>query len=787
MDIIPQVSPHWALSGPMFSWCDSSRVCNPGAQSSRVRSDLEATYSMRTKAWCGVLIPAMLTLMTTYSSAETQKDLVDYVNPYIGHISHLLRPTSPTVSLPNSILRIWPSRGNFASPTVHGLSLIQTAHTGGPAFDLSPFVGETHAVGAYHWDQEKVHPNFYSVFLQEPEVSVSFAPSHQSAIYRLTFEKAGARKLVFHTAYGALNYGADGTVSGYRILGKAKLFLYAVLSTAATKTETLPGDEVALALDFGTTPKNVSVRYGVSYISLEQAKKNLQREIPDFDLDKVANKGRRIWNQALGKIQVGHGSENDKAAMYTALYRTYERMVNLSEDGHYYSGFNNQVHDDGGVPFYNDDWSWDTFRAAHPLHGLINPEIEGAKVASYVRMGQQSPEGWMPTFPQLEGDSHLMNGNHYVSIVWDGYKNGLNHIDLATAYEHCKATVLGTSMAPWMREKPNRLDAFYWEHGYYPALNPGEKETVPGVHGSERRQAVAVSLAASYDTWCLAQMAKELGKTEDYKRFLACSRNYRNLFNPETGFFHPKNEAGQFIQPFDYRFSGGMGARDFYDENNGWTYRWDVQHNVGDLVRLMGGPERFVKNLDQLFAEGLGTSRYDFYSKQPDSTGNVGQFVMGNEPSLHIPYLYNYAGAPWKTQQRVRSLLEMWFRNDLMGVPGDEDGGGLSGFVVFSSIGFYPVTPGTATYNIGSPLFDHIAVDLGNGKKFEIIAKGCSKENKYIQSAKLNGEVWNRPWFPHAAIANGGKLELVMGDRPNKSWGADASATPPSSNDLDGE
>ena len=194
----------------------------------------------------------------------------------------------------------------------------------------------------------------------------------------------------------------------------------------------------------------------------------------------------------------------------------------------------------------------------------------------------------------------------------------------------------------------------------------------------------------------------------------------------------------------------------------------------------MGGREQFLKNLDQTFAEPMGRGKREFYTQLPDQTGNIGQFTMANEPALHIPYLYNYAGAPWKTQKRIRQLLKTWFRNDVMGIPGDEDGGGLTSFVVFSSIGFYPVTPGFPAYNIGSPLFKHVKVTLGNGKVFEIIANDCSDENKYVQSAVLNGQTWNKPWFSHDDIKNGGVLVLQMGRHPNKAWGADKSAAPPS-------
>ena len=341
------------------------------------------------------------------------------------------------------------------------------------------------------------------------------------------------------------------------------------------------------------------------------------------------------------------------------------------------------------------------------------------------------------------------------------------------------------SLIQWVRVTDTELDLFYQEKGYFPALYPGEAEPVKEVHPFEKRQPVAVTLGTCYDDWCLSQIARELGKTDDYHYFLKRSYNYRNLYNKETAFFHPKDKDGQFIEPFDYRFSGGKGAREYYDENNGWIYRWDVPHNPADLIKLMGSAEIFASNLNQTFREPLGKGKNEFYAQLPDHTGNVGQFSMANEPCMHIPYLYNYIGQPWMTQKRVRTLLKQWFRNDLMGVPGDEDGGGTTAFVVFSSMGFYPVTPGMPVYNIGSPLFSNIKVKLSNGKIFEIDCRNFSVENKYIRSAMLNGKEWNKPWFGHDDIAEGGKLVLEMSDKPNYTWGSAPENAPPSAEKID--
>jgi predicted alpha-1,2-mannosidase len=285
---------------------------------------------------------------------------------------------------------------------------------------------------------------------------------------------------------------------------------------------------------------------------------------------------------------------------------------------------------------------------------------------------------------------------------------------------------------------------------------------------------VAVTLAACYDDWCMAQIAGILGKDEDYDFFIKRSLNHRNLFNSETGFYHPKDKEGNWIMPFDYRIDGGMGARDYYDENNGWTYIWQPYHAFDDLIDMMGGSEAFDSKLDQLFSEGLGRSKWVYYSTMPDATGNVGQFVMGNEPSMHIPYLYNLAGKPWKTQKRIRMLMDTWFRNDLMGIPGDEDGGGLTAFYVFSAMGFYPITPGIPEYQIGSPFFSKVKIHLENGKTFTVIAKNNSESNKYIQSATLDGKPLNMTTITHDDIVLGGTLILIMGDRANHSWGTDA-------------
>lgn len=731
---------------------------------------------------------SMMLFLVGCNASLQDKDMtgpVDYVNPYIGNISHLLVPTFPNVHLPNSMLRMVPERADFTSDKINGLPIVVTNHREKSAFNLTPYQGDPKAMSpvvAYTYDNEDLRPYYYSVFLDEPDINVRFAPSAQSAVYELTMNPNAPSYLILNTVDGCLKAGGN-FVSGYQNLDNdVKVYLYLETKQQPVKicslnggnvesADSVAGTNACIALFYADTAPVINVRYGISFISTEQAKKNLYREMSNYDVDSVAAAARDIWNRTLSKIEVETSNDDDKTLFYTSLYRMYERPVCLSEDGRYFSASDGQVHDDNGEPFYTDDWIWDTYRAAHPMRVITEPTLELNIIRSYLRMAQQTDSLWMPTFPEITGDTRRMNSNHGVATIADAYAKGLTDFDLQLAYDACRKGIEEKTLAPWSGMPAGRLDDFYKTNGYIPALAPGETETIPEVHPFEKRQPVAVTLGTAYDEWCLSRIASFLGKDEDEKRYARNSLNYRNLFNPDTGFFHPKDAKGNFIEPFDYSFPGGMGAREYYGENNGWIYRWDVPHNVGDLIRLMGGPQAFNNELDATFNAPLGRSKFEFYAKLPDHTGNVGQFSMANEPSLHIPYLYNYSGQPWKTQKRVRTLLKQWFRNDLMGVPGDEDGGGMSGFVAFSMLGFYPMTPGLPTYTIGSPMFSRAVVHLENGKQFEIIARNTSDKNKYIQSVKLNGKVLDAPWFDHDVIASGGKIEFEMGPTANHEWG----------------
>jgi len=718
------------------------------------------------------LITAFLVLYGLFGiEARAQ---VEYVDPTIGNVGILLVPTRPAVYLPNSMVRVYPMREDAMDDRIASFPLTISSHRQPELFSIMPGDGSPAA-----YDQEKTTPYYYSVRFDDSLLRTEFTPTERCGYFRFTFPKGGASIVVANRQAGSLHAGANGALTGEESVGDLKTYIYGEFSAPVKIQAESAGDKTRLVATAEAT--TVEFRYGVSFISLEQAEKNLRHEIPRWGFDRVRDAAKARWNETLGRVSVEGGTEAQRKIFYTALYRCFERMINISEDGQYYSGFDHKVHRDSR-PFYVDNWLWDTFRALEPLQTLLNPDVQADKIQSYVRMYQQS--GIMPTFALAQGNYACMNGNHSAPWFADAWFKGVRNFDLATAYEGIRKRSLEDTLLPWRLGPKGPLDDFYAAHGYMPALRPGEKETDPQVHPFEKRQPVPVTLENSLDDWEIAQIARVLNKPEDEKIFLRRAANYRNLFRADKGLMWPKDADGKWIEPLDPKFGGGMGGRDYYDENNGYTYTWDVAQDFKGLFALMGGTEKAQGNLDQLFREPLGRSKYEFQAKFPDSTSMVGQFSMGNEPSFAIPYIYNRLGAPWKTQKRVRMLLEAFFTDTLQGIPGDEDGGGMSAFVVFSMLGFYPVTPGIPAYDVGSPVFDKATIHLKNGKDFVIIAKNNSRENKYVESIRLNGEALNQVWFRHADIANGGTLELTMGDAPNLRLGADPATFPPDSLDT---
>ncbi len=720
----------------------------------------------------GQFLIALFILFSAFSvSGQTNADFdpLQYVDPNIGGVAPILVPTRPTVQLPNQPIRMYPNREDYLDDQITSFPLSMISHRNGQLFRLMPFTGETtKPVSLWGKQNETATPYYYSVWLMDYNTTLEFAPGAKAGFFKVRFPEASTGKINFTIANeGNFQVENNHAISGVESFVGMKAFLYGEFSSEISSTD-IHENGKQLILSFAANRNTLDFKYAISYISLEQAKKNLQNEIAAWDFDNLKEKAHRAWNKSLSQIEVEGGTEAQKRTFYTAFYRIYERMVNISEDGKYYSNYDGKVHNDT-QDFYVDDWIWDTYLAHHPLRALLDPDIENDMMSSYVRMYEQS--GWLPQFCLLWGENPCMNGFHSTISFLDDYRKNVLDFDMSKAYEGMKKNALQGTMLPWRNGAACSLDTFYHEHGYYPALHPGENETEPMVHPFEKRQAVAITLGHSYDDWALAELAKDLGKNEDYNHFTKTSKNYKNLYWDEKGFFMPKDASGKWID-IDPKWDGGMGGRDYYDENNGWTYLWQVQHDVAGLMNLMGGKKEFEARLDQLFREDLGRSKYANWAKFPDFTGIVGQFSMGNEPSFHIPYLYNFTDSPWKTQKRIRMLLDTWYPDNIFGIPGDEDGGGMTAFVVFSSMGIYPVVPGLPLYTVGSPVFEKVTIHLDNGNDFRIIAENYAENHIYIQKAWLNGKPLEGPWITHKDVINGGELRLEMGQKPNKEWGS---------------
>ena len=732
-----------------------------------------------------ILLAGFFTALLLFNCTKKTDEIsnLDYVDPYIGNVGILLQPTRPTVQLPNQMIRMYPIRKDYLDDQIKYFPLTISSHRSDELFGIMPYActnndGMPKEAQTYDHDLEIVRPYYFNTYFIDSGIQTEYTPGSKCGYFRFTFPPDSPKSLKLRINHQGL-WQTDSGISlfGVEEFEGMKAFVYGEFNIEG-KVE--KRDSEILFSFPRKDNKTIEFKYGISFISKEQAKTNLGKEIPAWDFNALKNRAKKIWMEKLGLIQVKGGTKAQRRSFYTALYRTYERMININEDGRYYSAYDHKVHQ-SKRDFYVDDWVWDTYLAHHPLRAILHPKQEADILESYVEMYKQG--GWLPQFPLLFKDAAYMNGFHSTIAFLDAWRKGIRNFDVKAAYDGMKKNALQATMIPWCNGPKTGLDVFYRQKGFFPALEPGEKETYIEVDPFEKRQSVAVTLGASYDDWALAQMARELEHNKDFKYFIGQSKNYRNLYNPDYKLFMPKNADGEWIN-IDPKFDGGMGGRDYYDENNGYTYAWQVQHDIQGLINLHGGRRDFTNDLDQLFRECLGRQKYKFLAKFPDATGLVGQFSMGNEPSFHIPYLYNYAGAPWKTQKRIRFLLDVWYKDNIFGIPGDEDGGGMSAFVVFSSMGFYPVTPGLPLYNIGSPLFEEVKIKLDNGKTFTIIAHNCSVINKYIQSAKLNGKTLDRPWFTHNDIINGGTLELEMGKYPNKKWGSAPQAAPPSAIDA---
>lgn len=702
-----------------------------------------------------------------------RNDVLSYVDPTIGGVGVLLQPTRPTVQIPNQVIRWSPSRADLLDDQISDYPLTLVSHRQQSVFGFLPLtegcfegpVGQARQV----YDDEVTTPYDYRARLEGS--SIRFTTSRKSGMIEVGFDGSEGNLLRFrilNAADGSIEAAGPDALTGVEHFNGMSAYTYVKFDTPVTVD---PASDGGRCVVLGVPGNKAVIRYGISYISSDQARENLENEIPAPAFEKVRTAARDAWSDALSKIKAKGASDDQLRLFYTSFYRCCERMVDINEYGRYYSAFDHKVHE-SDRPFYVDNWMWDTHISLEPLQTILDPEKEEDKLQSYVEMYRQG--GTMPSFAVTWGDWPAMTGNYAAVWMADSRAKGLE-FDIETAYQGLRENSLEATLIPWRNGPRTGIDDFYNENGYYPALHPGERETIPEVDTVwERRQSVSITTAFSYADWAIAQIARELGKPEDEALFLERAAFYRNVYNPVHGMFWPKDASGEWIENVDPRYMD----RAYYTENNAYTFQWDVKHDLEGLFDLMGGCKEAERKLDELFRIQNNIPKFRFFNILPDATGMVGQFAMGNEPSFHIPYIYDYLGAPWKTQKRIHHLIDNLFSDTVSGIPGDEDGGGMSSFVVFSMMGFFPVTPGVPVYAIGSPFFKSVTISLPNGKTFTVKARELSAENKYIQSARLRGKNLDRAWFTHDELMQGGTLEFVMGTEPSREWGA--SCPPPS-------
>ncbi len=632
---------------------------------------------------------------------------------------------------------------------------------------------------------EQMSPGFYSVLLKDYKVRAELTATERTGLHRYTFPESDQAYLILDLTHSYLTNkqssvlsselrpnGASGLMGGHvtSAWGAQRHSYFALEFSKSPQRliffsddrelpapaggRPLEGKDLKAVAYFKTRPNEVIlVRTGISGVSAEGAARNLKAECSTWDFDMVRANAEAAWRKQLGKVQITTDNDAHRKVFYTALYHMSLGPTLFDDVDGQYRGMDNQVHSlpAGGGRNYTAFSLWDTFRAAHPAYTLIEAERVPDFVNTLIRMAEQSPSG-MPVWPLYGRETGTMTGYHSAAVIAEACNKGFTGPDYAHAYQ----------LMQKMADSDYRGLPYYRAKGYIPA----DKE----------EESVSKTFEYSYDDWACAHVAKKLGKADNVALLTKRSTNYRNYFDPTTQFMRPRLDDGQFTAPFNPIDLGHSDKWRDYTESNAWQTTFGVQHDPAGLIELFGGREPFLTKLDALFTVPSTLPA----NAPPDIAGMVGQYAHGNEPSHHIAYLYVYAGAPWKTQARVRSLLDTMYSPNPDGMQGNEDVGQMSAWYLLSALGFYPVDPVSGNYILGAPLFDHATATLGGGKQLEILVHRTDPAHLYIQSFELNGKPQHRLWFNDSEIRGGGRIVLTMGPEPNLTLGADPASLPPS-------
>lgn len=715
--------------------------------------------------------------------AETECYATEYVNPFIG--TDFTGNTYPGAQAPFGMVQLSPDNGLpgwdrisgyfYPDSTIAGFSHTHLSGTGaGDLYDISfmpvtlPYKEADAPLGIhslFSHDEETASAGYYQVRLKDYDINVELTATERCGIQRYTFPEADAA--IFLNLRKAMNWDFTNdtrievvdsvTIQGYRFSDGwardqhiyfrtrfSKPFASVQLDTAAViKDGKRIGSSAIARFDFHTSAgEQILVTTAISGVSMEGAARNLAAEAPADDFDKYLAATRKNWNEQLSKVEIKSNDIDEKVKFYTALYHSMLAPTIYSDvDGAYY-GPDKQVHQADGWTNYSTFSLWDTYRAAHPLYTYIEPQRVNDMVKSFLAFSEQN--GRLPVWNFYGSETDMMIGYHAVPVIVDAYLKGIGDFDPKKALAACVATA---------NIDEYRGIGLYKKYGYVPY-------DVTDHYNSEN-WSLSKTLEYAYDDYCIARMAEKLGEKQIADEFYKRSLNYKNVYNSQTTFMQPRNNKGSFIENF---------SPDDYTphicESNGWQYFWSVQQDVDGLINLVGGKERFTQKLDSMFT----------YNPSADedlpifSTGMIGQYAHGNEPSHHVIYLFNAIGQPWKTQKYAAEVMHELYKNTPAGLCGNEDCGQMSAWYVFSAMGFYPVDPISGKYEIGTPMYPEMKMHLANGKTFTILAPAVSKENIYIQSVKFDGKPYDKSYITHEQIMNGSIFEFEMGNKPGKVW-----------------
>jgi len=760
-----------------------------------------------------ILLFAFSNTINGQKKVTEKRDLIQYVDPMIGTAK--MGHTYPGATVPFGSVQLSPETDTIAyslngkyngevykycagyqyeDKTIVGFSHTHFSGTGHSdlgdflimpttgKLQLNPGVASKPLSGyrsAFSHSTEKAEPAYYSVFLEDHKIKAELTATTRVGMHQYTFPKSDEAHIILDLTSGIYNYDKknvwtfvrvenDTLITGYRQTNgwaRTRTVYFAMTFNKPIKsygqaaqeksvyrgfwgrfdqTKNFPemaGQNLKLFFDFDTNEgEKIKIKMALSPVSSAGALENMKKETPDWDFEKIKKQSQEVWNKELNKVQVETIQKEDLVNFYTAMYHAFLGPTEYMDLDGNYKGLDMNVHKAESFTNYTSYSLWDTYRALHPLFNIVQPKRNGDMVSSMLAHSDQSVHKMLPIWSHYANENWCMIGYHSVSVVADAIVKGNISFDAEKALQAC----VNTAKVPYY----DGLE-LYMNKGYVPEDKNGAS--------------VSKTLEYAYDDWAIAQAAKKLGKTAIYNEFINRSKNYKNVYDEKTGFMRPKLNDGTFKKEFDPLDTHGQG----FIEGNSWNYSLYVPQDPADMIQLMGENEKFKVRLDSLFNMHL-PDKYFENTEDITRDGIIGNYVHGNEPSHHVVYLYNWTDSPWKAQDKIRMILKKMYRNGADGLGGNDDFGQMSAWYIFSSLGFYPVAPGSDEYALGSPLMKNAVLNLENGKTFEVETINQSDKNAFVSKVLLNGKELSRPFLKHEDVMNGGKITFYMSNKPNK-------------------